>query len=511
MQSGSPFIFLEKNKLRIKDILPLRFIPLCELVVVLLFTIFPLIFNLPFRDNLYLTWEGTYRLYLGQMPYKDFGMPLGYGYFIIPLIFFFIFGPALKTLLYAQVLINLLSVLVFRDLMKRLGLSEGQRFLSVLVFTFSYTFIFFWPWYNNTAFFYQLVGIYFIVRSIQSENVRSYIYIGLSGFFIFLSFFTKQDYGGLAIVFAGVLLIYQAMVEWEYKKILLFGAVLAVSAFAFIYPFLKYDFLYWFNYGQAPHQSRLDKGMFLNEILGGSPWEKFYLLIIGIIVISMIRDFKNFIKNKNEVLFLLITLGILMEALITKVTSRLPSDTTTYFHGFAFAYIISHLSLGDYHKRIPLLLASAALIFLWWSGMFWKYANRMFNLAAENENPNKKKEALVWEASTLPVFSSINLPEATEQGIARIKNLEVVNKNKNLRVLNMSELTPLANDLNYQPKRNLPLWYHFNIGMFQKEVDELSVQIKNKEYDLVLFEVVPSLDNFYPEQIRNKLKEHYRQ
>src|SRR3954468_22410456 len=85
-----------------------------ELIITLVFCFIPLLFNNPYRINIFLSWEGAYRLYLGQTPFKDFSLPMGYGYWVIPAIFFKIFGPYMYSLIKAQVFINLVSVISFR-------------------------------------------------------------------------------------------------------------------------------------------------------------------------------------------------------------------------------------------------------------------------------------------------------------------------------------------------------------------------------------------------------------
>src|SRR5690606_36374442 len=77
------------------------------------------------------------------------------------------------------------------------------------------------------------------------------------------------------------------------------------------------------------------------------------------------------------------------------------------------------------------------------------------------------------------------------------------------KVLNMTELAPLAYELNYEPPTDQPLWYHLNVGIFQKEIDMLNSRIMDKAYDLVLFQSIPGLDNFSPYEIQATLKEEY--
>ena len=73
----------------------------------------------------------------------------------------------------------------------------------------------------------------------------------------------------------------------------------------------------------------------------------------------------------------------------------------------------------------------------------------------------------------------------------------------------MTELTSLAYEMNYEPLTQQPLWYHLNIGIFQKEVDAFVHKVDQQYYDLVLFESIPSLNNFYPYDVRHKLLERY--
>src|SRR5437879_9687750 len=100
--------------------IPTQHVRIIDLTITLLFVGIPLLINLPYRVNIFLSWEGAYRLYLGQVPYKDFGMPLGFGYWIIPTLFFKIFGASFSSLAKAQVFINILSVLCFRGILYNL-------------------------------------------------------------------------------------------------------------------------------------------------------------------------------------------------------------------------------------------------------------------------------------------------------------------------------------------------------------------------------------------------------
>ena len=91
----------------------------------------PVFASFPYRINIFLSWEGAYRMSEGQIPYKDFGMPVGYMYWVIPAIFFKFFGIQMITLVKAQAFINILSGLAFRSIFKSLNIQPGVRFLGV--------------------------------------------------------------------------------------------------------------------------------------------------------------------------------------------------------------------------------------------------------------------------------------------------------------------------------------------------------------------------------------------
>ena len=74
------------------------------------------------------------------------------------------------------------------------------------------------------------------------------------------------------------------------------------------------------------------------------------------------------------------------------------------------------------------------------------------------------------------------------------------------------DLTPLAAEMPYTLERNgqLPLWYHLGVGMFNRQADSLETRIRDHYYDLVLFEYLPTLNNFYPFRVRDSLMLHYQ-
>ncbi|MEO5683833.1 MAG: hypothetical protein ABIQ88_14410 [Chitinophagaceae bacterium] len=501
-----------------------------EVLMIVLLAFFPLFGTFPYRINIFLSYEGAYRFYDGQLPYKDFGIPLGYMYWVVPGIFFKIFGPYMMSLVKAQVFLNIVAGLSFRSVLKSLCVNDGVRFLSVLLFIISYSFFNYWPWYNHTVIVYELVALAMLMKFIFGEGSRwRYAWLLLSGMFVFFSFFTKQDGGGLALLICLALIVYNAIYEKDWKQPLVFIAGLLATGFIMIAPFLKYKFGYWFNHGQPPHISRFSFGDIAEDFFNNSPWIRFYIFIIMLLLLARIKTIKAFWNNKQMMVFTILTLGILAEAAIFQTTSYIPADNNIFFHSFAIAFILA--MLADY---LPLnfvsfktiTIASLGMV-LWWSNTYWKYLSKYIvkpEAAITNTDGivNKKTYLIQkpdtsdvpmdqWRTPKLASFKKMLLPGPTVDGIERLMNMDLVKNNKNLKVLNMTELTPLAYEMKFALEKSpeYPLWFHKGVGMFQQQTDMFCDRIKNNYYDLVLFEYIPFLNNFYPFQVRDSLLQHY--
>lgn len=504
-----------------------------ETALIILLALVPLLVSFPYRVNIFLSWEGAYRLSEGQIPYRDFGMPLGYMYWVVPAVFFKVFGPQLITLVKAQVFINVISGLAFRSILKSLQVQPGIRLLSVFLYCISFSFFNFWPWYNHTVIVYEMIALAFLMRYFFAGR-RRWILLSLSALFTFFSFFTKQDGGGLAFLLCLVLLAYNGVYEKQWKPLLIYLVSVAIAAFAILLPLARYNFGYWFNYGQPPHTARISAFEIADEFFAASQWIKFYLLLIVLLVLGLYKkNKKEFLTNRTSGLFLLLTLGILVEAAVLQVTSYTPPDNNIFFHSFAFAFILFFLSKFlrlDFYNYKTLLVGCAALM-LWWSGVFWKYVQRIAQRilpateahAAGGENrvdrhtyilhpPTGEIPESEWVLTGLKAFEKVYMPRPTAEGISRLLNSAPVKSKKDLHVLNMTELTPLAVEMPYRLETGpqTPLWYHLGVSMFNREAEMYEQRIRNKEYDLVLFEYIPSLNNFYPFRIRNTLLKEYR-
>jgi hypothetical protein len=512
-----------------------KILSIAEIVIIIVVALAPLFATFPYRINIFLSWEGAYRIAEGQLPYRDFGMPVGYVYWLIPALFFKIFGPFLITLIKAQAFINLLSGFAFRSIFKSTGMAPEIRFLAVLVFSLSYTFPNYWPWYNHTVFVLELIALAFLFRFFFGEPRKRIIWLVIAGCFAFLSFFTKQDGGGLCLLLCLALIIYHCWFNKRWIVLIIFIVAFAITGLLMILPFAGTQIGYWFNVGQAPHSSRLSITDIIREFLGASHWLKFYVFIIALLLIAVYHRDRSFFRNYKQLLLLLLTAGILAQAAIFQVTSYVPVDNNIFFHAFGVAYILfllSQLEIINWIKPVSIVTATAGVL-LWWSQVYWKYIDRFVlrGQPATNSthvyegheygNEVNRNTYMInldttdiplhqWRIPNSPSFKKILVPGPTADGIERLLALPLL-KQPDFKVLNMSELTPLANDIPFKLETgpHYPLWYHKGVGMFERETDMFVRQISSGHYDLVLFEYIPYLNNFYPFAVRSALQQHY--
>jgi hypothetical protein len=507
-----------------------KFVSVAEVATILILAIVPLFVTYPFRINIFLSWEGAYRMYLGQIPYKDFGIPLGYAYWMIPAMFFKLFGPYLASLVKAQVLINIISGFAFRSILKSVKIDYPIRFIGVFIFVVSYSFQNFWPWYNHTVIVFELAGIAFLLVAFKAlVPWKKYVLILSSAIFLVLSFLTKQDGGFFAILIALVLVIYESVLFRNGRLPIIVVVSFFLSVVILIGSFIQYDFLYWFNYGQEPHYGRVSIFDILNEFFEKSLFLKFYLFLFALLILNRVR-IKEFSWSDREYIYLLIiSLGILGQAIVLQVTSYTPLDGNLYFHSFAVVFILANIASSSVLSRVYALAISLIFVLFWWSGTYWKYANRIVSRLVTDKissRPDTKNiisintyklefdstalDQSTWQLSDFKSFEKVYMPKETIDGINRLKSLELFRaEGYTPKVLNMSELTPLAHELGFELEKGLPLWYHLNVSMFDKELLFFNKRVKEGYYDLVLFEVIPNLNNFYPNEVRIELKRSY--
>jgi hypothetical protein len=483
-----------------------------DLLLCLPFLLVPLAIELPYRVNIFLSWEGAYRLYLGQVPFRDFGLPMGFGYWLVPTGFFHLFGPSMFSLVIAQVFINALSLVSLRGLLYNAGVKNYQVTLLLIVFCLTYVIYNFWPWYNHSVIVFELASLWMLTAFLAADAGKARLaWLVLSAIMAFLSFFTKQDAGAICISICIAILVYHAATTRYYTGIATFAFSLVIVAAAAIIPFLPHDFLYWFNLGQPPHDSRVTLFKLMDVFFGEAVWEKVYLAAIAMALIAGWTLIMEHLKSDwRSLVMLFISIAMIGQAITTRATSPLPTDHMTYFHVFGIAGILVLLPALGFSSRPRAAIPSLLIVILVFSAGYWKYISGVLPLTsnASATSENQRTLSRPWIGTTVKGFERVRMPAETVRGMERLI-ARSESSAKPLHVLNMSELTPLALSMNYIPPTSQPLWYHLNIGIFDKEVDEFCRRISAHAYDIVLFEDIPDLTHFYPYRVRDALRQHY--
>lgn len=497
-----------------------------------LFCLMPIFMNLTYRSNIFLTWEGAYRLMEGQVPYRDFGIPLGIGFWLTPALFFKLFGPFFSSLLKAQVFLNLISLVSIRVIFKKLGLSEPAILLIILVNCISFVYINIWPWYNHTVYVFQLISIMFLILYIKGGGFKyRYGYLGLSALFSVMAFFTKQDGGAFSILINGVLVTSYILIfrPSKYYDIGLFTLFISILLFGYIFLFKNHDFGYWFNYGQYPHYSRVNLWDILNKFFGDSMFLKFYLAfgIMGCLFFFL-KDKNKEKLNESTFLVIAICLLILSQVVIIQVTSFSPATGILYYHTFGILLVLFILNLPL--KKSGVFLLAFISIMIMFSDSYWLTAQNQLKKYLPDSFVVKNQDVVsldTWAVkevddkppvkmvkSELQILGGLKLPEQTLSGIEDIMNLPVyIEKQSNTRVLNMSELTFLTYEMNYTllKGQGIPLWYHKGVCLFDREIALLCDLINKKQFDIILFEHMDYVQDFYPYAVRDCAIENYKQ
>src|SRR5581483_567094 len=148
----------------------------------------------------------------------------------------------------------------------------------------------------------------------------------------------------LAFVLMCWVLAVDGVLQRKWKPLVIYVGSFVVLLGLIISPFLAHGFGYWFNHGQPPHSSRVSVFDIINELVGYSPWIRFYFFLIVLLAVARWRSWGAMRTDRTMVLLAALAIGILGEAAVLQVTSYTPPDNNIFFHSFAFACVFSLLA-----------------------------------------------------------------------------------------------------------------------------------------------------------------------
>ncbi|MEB3196606.1 MAG: hypothetical protein VKP62_05320 [Candidatus Sericytochromatia bacterium] len=440
--------------------------------------------------------EGAYRLYCGQVPYRDFGMPVGPVSFLLPALFFKWLGPVWSSLVACQLTISAATLAALQALLWRLRASRACVALSLVSFAGLYlSGLSFHPWYNTTA----LLGLFVVSVLALGDSFGAVVTAGLMAGLCVL---TKQDFGAIAL---GIGTCLVGLVAWgtDFETILishtnassaprlrrLMGR-LGVFWGSALLPVLitasatdMQAFAYWFNYGQPPH-AVLRQGITAYYFL--------FLLLTStgtlVMVLALQRD----------------SLRLLVAAMFFgagAMTSHLSGQLPMHFYAVGFVpLVLFELFTGTSRHRLPLL------VLVTWVLMFFclpAFANARFvwkltlNYQAHGtlgglplSLPSQPR--LVPFGNRLTAFQGpVLAPEETTKKLTWL--LDELERRKGAfgkapAVLNISEMSPIYAQLGQAPPIGFPLWFHPGISLFERELKHYEKTLSHCTYDAILLQ-----------------------
>lgn len=443
-----------------------------------------------FRDYA-ITFEGAYRLYLGQIPYRDFGTPVGPVSFLIPALFFQLFGPTWSAFHASQLFQNAVLLILIYGILRKLQVRPLVTWLSLASYTFFALVFLTHPWYNISGFMFLAVSAWLALGA----NGASAAWAGaMTG----LCILAKQDFGVLSFGISAVLvahrslcptalepnsapahLLYPLPLKRTAGRLIVFGLTAAAMVTAFALLTDAQSFQYWFNYGQAPHQLR---GLTTKDLLGNS------FGTLGLIT-GAIGLWKNNLK-------LLLGSMLVTAASVTRTTSGL---AFTHYYFVAFIPVIVDELFTLKIRLKPLLLV--LIVYTSYRVMI-RPANdlaRVVESIAVRQPEHFFFDYRMLTAPTtpfsqdLPSFSpQTQAPQETIEALRALK-IELESKggrgrstSAEDRVLNLTELTPVYPETLAVPPRHFPLWFHEKITVFPKEEEQLKKEVAGDRFDAIL-------------------------
>lgn len=312
----------------------------------------------PFDQSI--VFDGAYRIVSGQVPYKDFVIPVGPMAFLLQAAFFKLFGVSYYSYILGAAVVNviaaILAVFIIRLLFPAQRLSSYAAGLLTAVWFYP---PFGTPYIEQTGFFFILIALFLVLLALRTAGNR--LLTAGCGIFVFLSVISKQNVGIFMFPLYPLLLI--AAYAPDFKKstyaCLNFLAGFAISLLLFsLWLFLKSDihnfYLYTANIPSVYGIGRLVRGRsgftLIKELVINGTWlkSKTALAAIGINAILgsiVYLAYRKFSLVKDALKSCLLP-GVIFIYLINYQHLFIRTSNNSNFNGLAFIGVIFSLGIG---------------------------------------------------------------------------------------------------------------------------------------------------------------------
>ncbi len=445
-----------------------------------------------FRD-MSLVFEGGYRIALGQLPYRDFYMPVGPVLFYMQGLCDLVFGhSALAMLAHSAILAATMAVMGYRLARRDFGPVLATVFSGFMVLALNG--VFGSPWYNFTAHFFVAVIVMLLMARLQASVLSPRFVLFLAVLSV-LAMFSKQDAAVAVPLIALYLALSGGMAPTRVATCYVLPCVLLSLALAGIFE-AGGDFLYWFNLGQSPHSARLVLSFDLVWAVVGQ-W-RFWLILGAIVYLAVRRPAKG--ERRSTVLCLILVaavpLVILQSSGLSEQTRmqgvplllllifRLARDSETlaaWRRRLGADWGLRTLSArAGLFARILLLLFLAKLVPP--LALFVSLDVNVATLAGREGFSGVAKGLVRMEEGS---YRGILVSRPAHDDLVRIRSL--LNRHQG-DFINLSELGFLYADFATPPPTGLPLWLDEGISFFDVQVPLLTSGIVDREPRVILLQ-----------------------
>ena len=396
-----------------------------------------------------------FRILLGEYPFKDYWIISGPIIDYIQGFFFYIFGTNWNAYVLHASFLNCSITIATFFVLKNFDIGTLQSFLfsiffSILAYTTSGT-----PFVDHHATFFSLLGIYCLMLAIKNDN--NIYWICLPIFFI-LAFLSKQVPSAYIIILSILILILYSVFQKKFKWIIP-SLVSSMSFIIIIFMIgsihgIKFSSFYeqYISYPQTIGEERFSNYKFtLNSIFLHFKYIYLSLFLLSYIFIKKTIKTKNFIKKKDFLYFLILTLftiSLIFHQILTK-------NQTFIF--FVIPIILAFcLRKNDFKK----LISYSCIFFCLFVTLkyhlrfnedrkFHDLSNSNFDLAINAEVIDKKLKGIKW--ITPGQFN--NEPNKEIQFIKSTKDYLKKDERNYMVITNYSFFSSILEKKTYSPTR----------------------------------------------------------
>lgn len=392
---------------------------------------------------------------------------------------------------------NAILLFLAYQLLKRLQFTQVNINKAIACFSFLYLVFLSHPWYNSGAFLCFLTSMVLLLGT----NYWSLIAAGLMAGLCFLA---KQDYGVMNLCLGSlVILLTQCDQTGRYRKItfqfsalkdlrniraivgagIVFAVCFVLPIATLIYLVDSAQFFYWFNLGQSPHEIRkIHIWDFANHG--------------NLFLPACIAFYFAYRTMRMDILFA----GIFFIcSFVVSSTSGL--DYTAFFFFLFLPLLVQTVSdrrLVSNRWVSALLVLSVMTCIAFPAKYIYRLVQTTILAKAE---PFSFRHVYVTRPvqpypKSMPYFKNVMGSDDSLVMIEKLQEIAKDNPNTALKVLNISELTPIYAELKSEPPLHYPLWYHTKISLFPREIKIIDQDIDDNTFDIVILQNAHGQANF---------------